>query len=66
MTFITTQRFFSSRYKVNLTWNLNPRYLDLISDAFPTELGLLTQERSSPVDIYARGDIKAHKPVSDC
>ena len=44
MIFIVVLRFFDSRYKVNLTSDLNPRPSDFCSDALSTELASLTQE----------------------
>ena len=42
MTFILL-RFFASRYKVSLTWNSNPRPLNIRYNALQTEVVSLTQ-----------------------
>ena len=52
MIFTVVLRFFDSRHKVSLTWGSNPRLSDFCSDALPTELAILTQGRSSTVDVY--------------
>ena len=59
-------RFFDSRYKVSLTWDLNPRAFHFCSDAVPTELASLKQGWSSTVDVYMRSDIEAQKLVPGC
>ena len=43
MIFIVELRVFDSRYKVSLTWDMNPRLSVFRSDALPTELASLTQ-----------------------
>ena len=58
--------FFDSRYKVSLTWDLNPQPSDFRSDALLTELVSLTLGRSNTVDVYTRGDIETHKLVPSC
>ena len=37
-------RFFDSRYKVRLTWDLNPRPPDFYTYALPTELASLHRD----------------------
>ena len=43
MIFNAVLRLFNLRYKVSLTWDLNPRSSDIRSDALTTELASLTQ-----------------------
>ena len=49
MIFNVVLRYFDLRYKVSLTWGLNPQSSDFHSDALPTELVSLTQGLSSTV-----------------